>query len=97
MSGGVLDRGFDESAGSALAERAASEVVGQLEIEMIGAVAVRLAGGGGCLEDGDVHARRLDGDLGMVDRLAEEVVGAHRAGDVVAGPVVASAACRPSP
>ena len=94
VGGGVLDLASMSSASGALTERASGEVGGQFEIEVIGAVVVGLAGGGGGFEDGDIHAGGFDGDLGMVDRLAEEVVGADGAGDVVAGAVVAFAVCR---
>src|ERR1039457_487554 len=89
VGGGVLDSSFDEGAGGALAERAAGEVAGEFQVEAIRSVVIGLAGGGGGLEDGDVHAGGLDGDVGVVHRLAEEVVGADGAGHVVAGPVVA--------
>ena len=95
VGGGVFDGGFDEGARSALAQRPSGEVVGQLEIEVISAVGVGLAGGGGGFEDGDVHAGGFDGDVGVVDGFAEEVVGADGAGDVVAGAVVAFVACHP--
>ena len=89
VGGGVLDGRLDEGARGALAEWAPGEVAGELEIEVIDAVAVGLAGSGGRFEDGDVHAGGLDGDVGVVDGLAEEVVGADGAGNVVSGAVVA--------
>src|ERR1035438_2921861 len=58
VGGGVLDGGFDEGAGGALAERAAGEVAGEFQVEAIHAVVIGLAGGGGGLEDGDVDRKR---------------------------------------
>ncbi len=88
VGGGVFDGGFDEDAGGALAEWASGEVVGKLEIEVVSAVGVGLAGGGGGFDDGDVHGGGFDGDVGVIDGLAEEVVGADGAGYVIAGAVV---------
>ena len=95
VGGGVLDRGLDQRASGALTEWPSGEVVGQLEIEVISAIAVGLARGRGRFEDGDIHGGGFDGDLGVVDRLAEEVVGADGASDVIARAVVASSACCP--
>src|ERR1035438_2019939 len=86
VGGGVLDGGFDEGAGGALAERAAGEVARELQVEAIRAVVVGLAGGGGGVEDGDVHAGGLDGDVGVVHRLAEEVGSGSLAGACATGP-----------
>ena len=59
MGGGVFDGSLDQCACGALAERAAGEVVGQFQIEVISAVAVGLAGGGSRLENSDIHGWRL--------------------------------------
>src|SRR5260370_37863622 len=89
MGGGVLDAGLDESAGGTLAQRTSREVGGQLEIEAIYAVAVGFSSSRGSFEDGDVHAGGLDGDVGVVDGLAKEVVGPDGTCNVVSGAVVA--------
>ena len=96
VGGGVLHGCLDERAGRALAQRSSGEVAGQLEIEVISPVAVGLALGGGRFEDRDIHAGGLDRDLGVVDRLAEEVVGADGPGDVVARAGNRVWACHPS-
>ncbi len=56
---------------------------------MIHAVLICLAFGGCRFEDVDIHARYLDGRLCVIDRLTEEVVGTHRAGDVIARTIIA--------
>ena len=43
MARGILHRGLDQHARRALAQRASREIVGQLEVEVIGAVGIRLA------------------------------------------------------
>ncbi len=43
VAGGIFDRGLDQHPGRALAERSSGKVSGQLEIEVIGPVAVGLA------------------------------------------------------
>src|SRR5260370_35812410 len=85
MGGGVLDAGLDESASSTLAEWAPCEIGRQLEIEVIHAVAIGFSSGRGRFEDGNVHAAGFDGDVGLVDRLAAEVVGPDRTSKGVSG------------
>src|ERR1700733_9433835 len=89
MGTGILDAGLDEGAGGTLTQRASGEVCRQLEIEAIYAVAVGFAGGRRRFEDGDVHAGGFDCDVGVVDGLAEEVIGPDGARDVVSWAVVA--------
>ena len=61
----------------------------QLEIELVDSIAIGLAVRGGCFEESNIHSRSLDHHFGMIDRLAEEVVGPHRADYMIAGPIVA--------
>src|SRR6202000_1787816 len=86
---GILDCSLDESSGTSLAERSSRKVGWQLKIEVVDAFTVGFAASRGYLEDGDIHTRGLDGNVSVVHGFTKEVVGTHRACDVVPGAVVA--------
>ena len=76
MARGIFHRSLNQYAGRALAKRSSGKVFGQLQIEPIGPIGVRLSFGRPP-QTCDIHAGRFDGDLSVIHRLAEEVVGAH--------------------
>ncbi len=89
VSGGILHGGLDQYAGGAVIQRHSGEIRGQLEVKAIGPVAVRLPLRRPRAGKRHIQSGPLDGDFGVVYRLAEEVVGADSAGDVVARAVAA--------
>ncbi len=88
VTGGILYGGFNQHTGCTLAERASCESTWVIEIEMMSALSIRLAA---CTRAhfklSDIDAGTFDGDPGAIDRLAEEVIGAHRPGYVIARPI----------
>ena len=87
MSCRILHRRFHQHARQPLLERQSGEIIGQLEIETVHAVGIGLALRRAGIHHADIHGRRLHLDLAAIHRLAEKVIGAHRAGDAVARPV----------
>src|SRR5579872_231771 len=87
MLGGVLYRGLDQHPGCALGQGASGKIGRQLEVKMVGAIAVSLALNRGDFIYRNVHAGGFHGDLATIYRLAKEIVGAYGPGYVVTGSV----------
>ena len=79
----ILHGGLDQHSRRALAERTAGEVLRQSKVEMVDALAIGLAFNRSRFELRHVHSRSFNGNLGIIDGFAEEIIGANGAGHLV--------------
>ena len=87
--GGRVGHGrLDQRPRRALRERLPGKVAGQPQVEVVNPVRIGFSGVRCRFRHFDIGARYLQLDLRMIDRLAKEVIRAHRAGHMIAGAVI---------